>query len=129
MYMTRSGGRTCSCYCSFFCSLLSTSIGCDASPQNWPSDTFSANIWNALPKEKRYVVYNGLAKSKKLDGLSKKDTVTLLGLPDYTAPDGKYCTYIQKNAEKDEYNFNSIYVLEIDFDAQGQASCYFVRAN
>ena len=110
-------------------SLLFTSFGCDASPKDWPSDSFSAKSWNALSKEKRYVVFNDLAKSKKLDGLSMDEVLSLLGPPDYKSPDGKYLNYTLKNAEKGEYNFNSIYFLQIDFDTQGKVSSYFMRTD
>jgi hypothetical protein len=110
-------------------SLLFTSFGCDASPKNWPSDSFSAKSWSALPKEKRYVVYNDLVKSKKLDGLSMNEVLSLLGPPDYKSPDNKYFNYTLKNAEKGEYSFNAIYFLQIDFEAQGKVTNYFMRAD
>ena len=103
--------------------------GCDESPNSWPRESFTLKTWGESPKEKRYVYYNDLANSKKLDGLTKKDVLSLLGQPDYTSPDSKYINYTLKYAEKGAHSLNAIYFLEIIFDAQGRVSKYYVRAD
>jgi hypothetical protein len=102
---------------------------CKTSPQNWPREAFSPEAWKASAKEKRYVFYHDLAKSKKLDGLLRKDVLSLLGQPDFVSPGDKYITYILKYAEKGEHSFSAIYILEVDFNAQGAVSRYFIRAD
>lgn len=103
--------------------------GCNTSPESWPKETFSPEAWKVTPVERRYVYFNNLVSSKRLDGLSKKEVVAFLGEPNYKSPDGKYITYLLKYAEKGEYSFNAVYFLQIDFDTHGTVLRYFVRAD
>jgi len=117
------------CSLLVICALICIDATCGTSWRSWPREEFSPEAWKASAKEKRYVYYHDLAKTKKLDGLLKKDVVDLLGQPDFVSPDGRYITYILKYAEKGERSFNAIYILEIDFDASGSVSRYFVRVD
>ena len=110
--------------------VMSSSFGgCNTSQESWPYETFSSEAWKTTPVERRYVYFNNLVRSKKLDGLSKKEVVAFLGEPDYKSPDGKYITYLLKYAEKGEYSFNAVYLLQIDFDTHWTVSQYFLRAD
>ena len=109
--------------------LLIGIIGCDTLTSGWPSEPFTPMAWSMTPKEQRYVFYKDLNKSKRLGRLSKDGILNLLGEPDYVEPNGKYISYTLKYAEKSEYTFNAIYFLEIDFDAKGKATRYFVGSD
>ena len=110
------------------CNLFGLS-SCSAAEDKWPNTAFSSNEWKLTPDEKRYIYSNTLIGSKKLDGLTQKEVINLLGQPNYKSPDRKYITYILKYAEKNEYSLNSIYILQIDFNADGKVLKYFMRAD
>ncbi len=102
---------------------------CSDKGNKWPHSAFSSNEWKSTPAPQRYFYFNSLIENKILDNLTQKEVISLLGQPDYKSPDGKYITYILKYAEKNEYSFNSIYLLHIDFDKDGKVVKYFVRAD
>jgi hypothetical protein len=110
------------------CNLLILS-SCSAAENDWPNTAFSSSEWKSTPIEKRYIYFNSLVRSVLLNGLTQKEVVHLLGPPNYKSPNGKYFTYILKYAEKKEYSLNSIYLLDIDFNAEGKVLKYFRRTD
>ncbi len=99
-----------------------------ASPDSWPTAQFTPEVWRSAAKEERFLLYNDLAARKVLEGKTKSDVVTLLGKPDFEAPDGRYITYVVKAASPNEYTLNAIYLLHIDLDEKGDVKKYFIRA-
>lgn len=114
-----------------FCNMVFFACGIDngSDYKKWPDNRFNSEAWKSSKKENRYFFCKDLIDNKILYGFSTQKISKLLGQPDYQSPDGEYVTYIVKYAEPEEYNFNSVYLLNIDFDKNRNVEKYFIRAD
>jgi hypothetical protein len=93
---------------------------------SWPRDEFIPSNWSATPSAERYRFYNDLTGKMKLVGATKMEIEALLGKPDSAAPDGRYMTYLLKEAQGERYTSNFIYVLKLDVGPDGKIVDYRV---
>lgn len=110
-------------------SALLFTVSCLAPPHGWPEEKFSAEKWRNAQKEHRYVYCKDIVAGKTLNGRSRDVVTGLLGVPDYESPDGRYTTYIVKESVRGEMSFNTLYILQVDFDSGGKAIKVFVRGD
>ena len=104
--------------------------GCGNPARSWPHKEFSAEQWRLTAPEQRYFFFNSLVGSSHLDNLSRELVVELLGPPDSEAPDGRYVTYVIKYVTEEEWTFDSVYLLHIEFDKQGRGVArYYLRSD
>jgi len=96
---------------------------------SWPRDEFSSGKWSATPSAERYRLYKDLTDKTKLAGATKTEVEALLGKPDSTAPDGRYMTYLLKEAQGESYTSNFVYVLRLDVSPDGTIVDYRVVAD
>jgi hypothetical protein len=99
------------------------------SPASWPTEAFSAERWASRLPTERYKLYNDLAQRKVLLGKSLEEIVSLLGKPDYVAPDRAYVTYIMKSGSGEKYSTNFVYLLHIDLNDGGTVRDFGVRSD
>lgn len=96
--------------------------------KGWPIESFDPQHWRTATKEARYVYCKDLKRRGLLVHLTLGDVVSLLGAPDYQAPDGRYVTYIVKLRGKSDFGMNAIYLLHVQFGEHGRVNDAFVRA-
>ena len=70
-----------------------------------------------------------LAERRILDGKLRSEVIETLGLPNSESRQGRYMTYLLKNAEPGEYTVNFIYLLHIEFDPSGRVTKYYLRSD
>ena len=110
-------------------SLLAGCLDDDNPFEVWPEATFSSDSWKATDAPNRFVFIRDLNRQGLLDGASRDRVRQLLGKPDYSEADGRYVTYIVKYADPGERTLNSVYLLHVDFSANGVVSGYRVRGD
>jgi len=93
---------------------------------SWPRDEFSSSKWSTTPSAERYRLYKDLTDKVRVAGASKAEIEALLGKPDFAAPDGRYVTYLLKDAQGERYTSNFIYVLRLDVSPDGKIVDYRV---
>ena len=100
----------------------------------WPNETFSAERWNALPGDQRYLIANDLLQSRILDGMSKDDVIALLGRPDPggTKEDGtvgdNISFYLKSGSTT--VSFNAVWFIRILFDpVTGKVQRYLIAGD
>lgn len=105
------------CFCSF---LL---VGCDA-VDLWPHEAFESKKWLKADIGERYRYVKDLFLSKKIDGLSKRQIVELLGEPESDSIGNM--SYLVK--EHGSFFDPNMYIIVLRFDENDNCKGYFVRS-
>ena len=91
----------------------------ETSPRFWPNERFSPESWALTSPENRYKLARDLLDGKHLLGSDRQRVIDLLGEPDAQWPGASRYNYTVKNRAQDFWDFNSVYFLQITFDADG----------
>jgi hypothetical protein len=97
--------------------------------RNWPTDRFDAEQWKSASDGMRYRFVKDLIYRDLLNGLSRPQLEEMLGDPSFVARDGRYATYLVKDRTDGILEFNSVYVLQMDFDEQNKVTRTSIRGD
>lgn len=99
------------------------------SPTSWPTDQFDKQKWLASEDVSRYRMYRDLVRSKQLNGLTRGDVRSMLGVPSSSSNDLKFDYYVIKHGVGENYSLNSIYLFAIEYDSNGRVIRHAVGAD
>jgi outer membrane protein assembly factor BamE (lipoprotein component of BamABCDE complex) len=92
-----------------------------------PDQSFSRDKWLNSAEKERYVFIDDLTKNILKVGMTKQETIELLGTPSYTSKDESYITYIV-GKPTGLLNFSAIVILDIRFN-NGKLERTLVRSD